>query len=99
MKRSVKYIITFDIAPRFVITVFKITNDERCMSECWNRNAHFPRRRLRPNYRRDGFRYDLASTPCAFCPWQCCLLETLASDQNSAESVDSPSSECSRSRP
>src|SRR5947208_1103225 len=31
------------------------------MFECWNRNAHFPRRQLRPNYRRDGSRYDLAS--------------------------------------
>jgi hypothetical protein len=67
-----------DVGRRFVVVVFRITDDERCMSECWNRNAHFPRRRLRPNYRRDGSRYDLASTPCAFRPLQCYLLGTLS---------------------
>src|SRR5882672_7894963 len=57
---------TLDVGRRFVVAVFKITTYERCMSECWNRNGHLPCRRLRPNYRRDGSRYDLASIPCAF---------------------------------
>src|SRR6266550_8230462 len=61
---------TLDVGRRFVVAVFKIINDERSMSECWNRNAHFPRRRLRPNYRRHGSRYELASIPCAFCSLQ-----------------------------
>src|SRR6266513_1401749 len=61
---------TLDVGRRFIVAVFKIINDERSMSECWNRNAHFPRRRLRPNYRRHGSRYELASIPCAFCSLQ-----------------------------
>ena len=66
-----------DVCRHFVVAVFKITTYERCMSERWNRNARFPCRRLRPNYRRDGSRYDLASIQCAFRPLQCYLLGTL----------------------
>src|SRR4029077_20837974 len=69
---------TLDVGRCFVGVVFKITTYERCMSECWNRNAHFPCRRLRPNYRRDGCRYDLASIPCVFRPLQCYLLGMLS---------------------
>jgi hypothetical protein len=68
---------TLDVGRRFVVVVFKITNDERCMSECWNRNALFPCRRLRPNYHRDASRYELAPIPCAFRPLYCYLLGTL----------------------
>src|SRR5256885_15781391 len=64
---------SLDIGRRFVLSV-KITNHERCMSECWTRNAHFRSRRLRPNYRRCGSQYDLASIPCAFRAVDYCLL-------------------------
>ncbi len=69
---------TLDVGRRFVIAVSKITTCERCMSESWNRTAHFPCRRLRPNYRRDESRCDLASIQCAFRSLQCYLLGTLA---------------------
>src|SRR5215468_560987 len=62
----------------FLVTVFKITTDERCRSECWIQHAHSPCRRLRPRYRRYGSRYDLVSTPYVFEPLECYLPETLA---------------------
>jgi hypothetical protein len=65
---------TFDVDRRFVVIVLKITNDERSMSECWHRNAPLPRRRLRPNYRRCGSRYEMAPIPCAFRPLRYYLL-------------------------
>ena len=69
---------TLDVGRRFVVAVFKITIYQRCMSQGWIQLAHFPCRRLRPKHRRDGFRCDLAPTPCAFWPLQYYLLGTLA---------------------
>lgn len=59
---------TLDVGRRFIVVVCKITDDERCMSERSNQNGRFPRRRLRPSYRRYGSRYGLAPKPCAFLP-------------------------------
>lgn len=59
-----------DLGRRFVVVLRTIT-EEPSMSECWNRNVHFPRHRLLPKYRRDESPYDLAPTPCAFWPLQC----------------------------
>src|SRR3954464_10160170 len=68
---------TLDVSRRFVVVVLKITTYEWCMSEPSHRNSHFPCRRLGSNYRQDAYRYDLASTPYAFCSLLCYLLERL----------------------